>query len=293
MPKKLYMMLSILLITFGLFACEETPTPITDQEVVESVIVDLAIGFASGDSTSQVTQNIILNDAIGDVAITWESSHPSIVSTSGLITRPLEDTTVTLTATLSYQSYSTDKVFLIVVKAQEVIVDPLELALNQTNQATSYQMNIVFTSDDESYTVVVKMDENAARVDALDETIYYEVVSDICYIYELIGIEWQKSEITCSEKGTAELSFLNNFNKDYFVEQTDGSSTYYILMTEYYSSLESFLGGAITSNFRMTLQDDYIHTISFTMIDNLITFDIVITLTGFNATSVILPTIAS
>jgi len=285
-------MLSILLITFGLFACDETPNVPTDQEVVESVIVDLAIGFATDDNSSQVTQNITLTDSIEDVDISWESSHPLIISTSGVVIRPTEDTTVTLTATLSYQSYSTDKVFLLVVKAMEVVIDPLALAIDQTNQANSYQMNIVFTSDEESYSVIVKMDEDAARVDALDETIYYETASDVCYIYELIGIEWQKSEITCSEKGTAELSFINNFNKDYFVEQTEGSSTYYILMTEYYSSLESFLGGAITSNFRMTIQDDFIHTISFTMVDDLITFDIVITLSGFNTTSVTLPTLS-
>ena len=293
MPRKLYMMLSILLITFGLIACDETPTAPTDQDIVESVIVDLAIGFATDDSSSQVTQNITLIDSIGDVDISWESSHPSIISTSGVVIRPTEDITVTLTATLTYQSYSTDKVFLVVVKAMEVVIDPLEFAIDQTNQAMSYQMSIVFTSDEESYTVIVKMDEDAARVDALDETIYYETVSDVCYIYELIGIEWQKSEITCSEKGTAELNFLNNFSKDYFVEQTEGSSTYYILMTEYYSSLESFLGGAITSNFRMTIQDDHIHTISFTMVDDQITFDIVITLSGFNTTSVTLPILSS
>lgn len=293
MRKKLYMMMSLLLITFGLFACEETPTLPTDQEIVDAVIVQLEIGFETGDTSSAVTKNITLDDAIEDVTITWESSHPQIISTSGIVNRPTEDTTVTLTATLTYQSYSTDKVFLVVVKAEEIVIDPLELALEQTNQALSYQMNIEFTSDEESYNVLVKMDENGARVDALGEVIYYEVVSDVCYIYELVGIEWQKSEITCSEKGTAELSFINNFNKDYFVEQTEDSSTYYILMTEYYSSLQSFLGGVITSNFRMTLQDDYIHTISFTMVDDSITFDIVITLSGYNTTTVTLPTISS
>ncbi len=293
MRKKLYMMISLLLITFGLFACETTPTLPTDQDIVDAVIVQLEIGFATGDDSSQVTQNITLDAAINDVTITWESSHPQIISTFGIVVRPVEDTTVTLTATLTYQSYSTDKIFLVVVKAEEIVIDPLELALDQTNQALSYQMNILFNSDEDSYTVIVKMDENGARVDALGAVIYYEVVGDVCYIYELIGIEWQKSEVTCSEKGTAELSFINNFSKDYFVEQTDGSSTYYILLTDYYNSLQSFLGGVITSNFRMTLQDDYIHTISFTMVDDSITFDIVITLSGYNSTTVTLPTITS
>jgi len=87
----------------------------------------LSIQFAAGDTASHVIGNIELS-AVGDEGstITWTSNSPSIVGivgTTGTITRPdyvTGDTTVTLTATLTYNGESKTKEFVIKVIKQPI-----------------------------------------------------------------------------------------------------------------------------------------------------------------------------
>ena len=154
-------------------------------------------------------------------------------------------------------------------------------------------MNITFTSDETSYPVIVKMGETTASVEALGDTIYYEVDGETCYIYENINDVWTKSITTCSEKGTSELSFLTNFSKNYFAEQTSNGITTYLLKMEYYTSLQSFLNSSIVSNFVLTIESGYVRTIDMIMTRDSITFDVEIVISAYNQTTVTLPVIPS
>lgn len=287
MKKRLYMLILILL-TMTLVACQPT-----DADELQKVLDQVAISYENPDNSSSVTQDIQLMNELGDVVISWTSSHPDIITTSGVVNRPNVDTEVTLTATLTLGEASETLTFKVTVKAVEIVIDPLEVALTNTNIASSYTMSMTFETDDESYVVLVKMSDVAASVEALDETIYYEVDADVCYIYEYIQAVWTKTETSCSEKGTSELAFLNNFAKDFFIAQQNGDTTVYVLKTEHYQSLESFLGSSSTSNFRMTISNNYIETISLTMVKDDITFDVTIQMSAFNETTVTLPVITS
>lgn len=72
----------------------------------------LAIGYADGDSAVSVTENVILpTSGAHGTNIGWKSDREAIVSSSGIVTRPSEDTTVTLTATITKSGASETKLF--------------------------------------------------------------------------------------------------------------------------------------------------------------------------------------
>jgi len=92
----------------------------TDAQVVAAAKAALAIGYAPGDAATSVTQGLSL-PLVGanGCSVSWSSSHPSTVSTSGNISRPLtQDVPVTLTATITSHDASDTKVFILTVKAQ-------------------------------------------------------------------------------------------------------------------------------------------------------------------------------
>jgi hypothetical protein len=164
---------------------------------------------------------------------------------------------------------------------------PLELAFESFEDVTNYTMTITFNSNTlNTYVAEVKMSENAAEVDALDDTIYYEVVQDVCYLYEFRATSWIKSPTPCTDKTNQELSFLNGFDITYFEENTDGD---YELKSEFYTALDGFLLSTSTSDFKLSLNGNQFSEISFTMERNEYTFEITIVLSNFNQTTVILP----
>jgi large repetitive protein len=71
--------------------------------------------------TSAVSDNIALpTKGAGGSAISWASSNPAVVSTTGVVTRPAPGTgnaTVTLTATASYAGYTATRTFTVTVLA--------------------------------------------------------------------------------------------------------------------------------------------------------------------------------
>ena len=93
------------------------PEPITtDTEAVEMASDALAIGFATGESAASVSNDITLPTSGDDgVAISWASSDTNVISTTGVVTRPGDDTLVTLTATLTKSNASAMKVFMLTV----------------------------------------------------------------------------------------------------------------------------------------------------------------------------------
>lgn len=122
--KLLFMMTLTLVSALVIVAC--TPTN-TDKKDVESAKAALEIGFTAPDTKDSVTLDVTLpTSGEKDVTITWQSSHPSVVSTAGKVTRPANDTSVTLTATLKKGEASDTKNFTINVKAVEVTTTPEE-----------------------------------------------------------------------------------------------------------------------------------------------------------------------
>ncbi len=287
MRKGLYI-LHIFILSLTLIACQPS-----ELDQLKEVLGDVSISYQTPDNEDGVTQDLDLVTTLGGVTISWSSSHPDIISSSGEVNRPDQNTDVTLTATLTLGQATETLTFTVNVIAVEIVIDPLEQALSNVDLSDSYTMNITFETDEDSYPVTVKIAGSLASIEAFDETIYYEIDNNICYIYEFEQALWTKTEVTCSEKGTTELAFLSGFSKDYFVQQQDGESTFYVLKMDYYQSLQSFLNSSMTSNFKLTISNGYIDTIWMTMMRDDITFDVTIELHAMNQTTVTLPEISS
>lgn len=166
---------------------------------------------------------------------------------------------------------------------------PLEKAFESFDDVSAYTMSLVFQSPTNTYPVTIKIDDQKARVDALGETTYYEAVNNLCYIYEFKATSWTKSPTSCSTKTNQELAFITDFDVSYF-EKIETNR--YELIEDYYSLLDGFLGSTSTTDFLLTLQDDLIYQMSFTMIRNSYEFDITITLSNFDQTTVTFPQVS-
>ncbi len=58
-----------------------------------------------------IDSDMDLPTSVGKATVTWESSHPEIISSTGKFTAPANDTDVTLTATISVGEFSAQKVY--------------------------------------------------------------------------------------------------------------------------------------------------------------------------------------
>lgn len=94
--------------------------PLTPEEKVAAAKAALAIGYASGDSATSVTQNLTLPSAgLQGATISWGSSNTVVVTNEGVVNQPIgADSSVTLTATIIVGTSSDTKTFLITVKAK-------------------------------------------------------------------------------------------------------------------------------------------------------------------------------
>ena len=112
---------------------------LTDAQAVAAAKAALAIGYASGDSASSVTQNLTLaTSGIDNSAIGWTSSNEAVVGTDGTVTQPVTgDATVSLTATITVGAASDTKAFQVTVKAQ--MTDAQAVAAAKAALAIGYQ----------------------------------------------------------------------------------------------------------------------------------------------------------
>lgn len=120
--KLLFMMTLTLVSALVIVAC--TPSN-TDAADVLAAKTALEVGYTAPDNLNSVTQDVTLpTTGANGVTITWQSSHPSVVSTTGDVTRPASDTNVTLTATLSKGEETDTKNFALKVIAAAVVTTP-------------------------------------------------------------------------------------------------------------------------------------------------------------------------
>lgn len=97
--------------------------PATDAEKVTVDARDVAVGYASGDSATYVTQNVTLTNQgpVFGTAISWTSTADAVIGTDGTVNRPAfspdGDTNVTLTAVAELNAnYATNSSFTLTVK---------------------------------------------------------------------------------------------------------------------------------------------------------------------------------
>ena len=67
-----------------------------------------------------VTDDIALSESVDDIAISWESSRPDLISADGAVTRPAADAMVEFTATFSRGGRSTERTYDVTVRAEDV-----------------------------------------------------------------------------------------------------------------------------------------------------------------------------
>ena len=104
-------------------------TTLSHADAVAAAKAALEIGYASGDTSNSVTQDVSLPlDGEYDTSVSWASSDPSVVLVDGgggvsSVFRPLSsdgDATVQLTATLTSGSASDTRVFTVTVTAESI-----------------------------------------------------------------------------------------------------------------------------------------------------------------------------
>ena len=106
-----------------------------NQAVVSQDKADLEIGFAPGDSADYVTVGLTLPEmGKAGSSISWESSNENIVSYTGAVMRPDDDTTVTLTATIIRGTVYDTKTFTVLVKGVTRPATPAETETPKTTE---------------------------------------------------------------------------------------------------------------------------------------------------------------
>ena len=111
-----------------------------DTAAVTAAKTALAVTYTSGDTASSVTGNLTLPTSGADgVVISWASSHTSIISTTGAVTRPDDmNTDVTLTATLSKNAASDTKQFPLTVIISVLGADTAAVTAAKSALAVTY-----------------------------------------------------------------------------------------------------------------------------------------------------------
>ncbi len=96
----------------------------TDEEAVIADKAHLQIGYASGDSENNVTQDVTLpTTASNGSTVSWSSSVLGAITNGGVVTRPAynaPDTVVTLTATITKGVYTETRVYDVIVKKSAI-----------------------------------------------------------------------------------------------------------------------------------------------------------------------------
>lgn len=83
-------------------------------QIVYDAASALHIQFAEGDTYNRVTQNITLPSSPNEAEVVWSSSNEEVISAStGIVQRQDEEYRVKVIATISYETYSVEKKFVL------------------------------------------------------------------------------------------------------------------------------------------------------------------------------------
>jgi hypothetical protein len=124
------------------FALCILPATLSDAQAVSIDKNALAIGYAAGDSASGVTSNLTLSTSgANGSSIAWSSSDATVISQTGVVTRPAAETSITLTATVAKGSASSVVMF-------NLLVLPATMTDAQAAAADRDALDIVFAAGD-------------------------------------------------------------------------------------------------------------------------------------------------
>lgn len=119
---------SIMMTTFGIYACKKGPNADAILEAAYSLKDDNYISYGEGDDNKNVRDNIILKEKLlpslegknYEVKLLWQSSDDKVISTSGDVYRPSDsDKEIKLTATLTYLDKERKRDFNLTVLKEE------------------------------------------------------------------------------------------------------------------------------------------------------------------------------
>ena len=171
----------------AVFTVDETPITKTDQEKVEKAKEALKLYFQNGDTADNISShrlNLLVN-RLQETKISWQSNRTNIIEIKkenersyGSITRPEENTQVTLTATITKGDASATKSFTVTVRGtnEDAVISAAEQAVRtipsfMTQDTTPIQLRTKETvsirkSDNSSVEVEVTInwDANPAGV---------------------------------------------------------------------------------------------------------------------------------
>ena len=138
------------------------------QQLLENAKTTLTITYSVGEDASSVKNRLTLVSTKDNINVTWSSSHPNIISNSGIVTRPdhtVGDTVVTLTATLTLGAFSETKAFPVTVIAHTSPAnrDP------SLDESFDYEVNTLL--DNTELWSVAKGGEAATIVDSVPNNI--------------------------------------------------------------------------------------------------------------------------
>ena len=130
-----------------------------DAKTVADDADSLAITFYGSDSSESITGDLVLPESgANGSTITWESSNPGIITDNGSVCRPFtRNSLLVLTATITMNSSSATKTFILTVIAAgnpvkpdvKVINNTIEVSWSAVEGAESYNV-LCNTSDDSS-----------------------------------------------------------------------------------------------------------------------------------------------
>ncbi|HHY72406.1 MAG TPA: hypothetical protein GX497_04110 [Bacillus bacterium] len=139
----------------------------TDEEAASSDKATLKIGYGGTDNPNSVTQDVILpTSGSNGTTISWVSSDPNYVSSSGQVTRPSKsqgDRTITLTATISKNGIFDTKDFTLKVLKEEYLNDmeavtadtiTLTIGYGGTDHADNVTQNLVLPTSGSNGTTI-------------------------------------------------------------------------------------------------------------------------------------------
>jgi len=126
----LVIFLSIIGTLVGCGGSSSNGATLTPAEIVAADKSGLAVGYASGDASSSVTQNVTLpTTGTNGSMIIWSSSNPAVISNAGAVSCPLTGSAVvTLIATITTSGASDTKNFTLTVKPQMTDADAVAAA---------------------------------------------------------------------------------------------------------------------------------------------------------------------
>ncbi|MBQ7544751.1 MAG: M4 family metallopeptidase [Synergistaceae bacterium] len=185
---------------------------------VEDALASLTITYASSDNPSYVTQDVGLPPSSEGLAITWTSSNPGVISTSGNVSRPSgSNAEVTLTASATSGDFTAEKSFaLTVIKKRTRTVEEAKAH----EPVTPEDIELLNESDDNFE--ITYGDEVVRHIDGQFTDVKVETADDaldaLQSVHEILGIDDPYTELefftTARDEYGAQYSFRQMHSSD-------------------------------------------------------------------------------